>query len=368
MTPNTLSYSFMRPQARSSSVGLVAPETKIKVLWYLLFSVIGVFHAEVLSWSSPTVLYNPSNFLLVTPVYAVHYILFGDLIVRHRRSGFKALYVFGCLTGMYETFITKVYWSPPWNPAAAGPLGVAWLELLWIGFTWHAFMSFLIPLRLMDGLFSPVRSMPFEKRNMRMILWVTPTLGAITGYGFGISVEVMLTSVLLSLLVIILLSVAFLAGSRRWGFVRPQQLTFGRKGRWLALGSFASVYIGYGVLLRPELFPLGLPLIPVLLIYGGLIYLGAVLLRSPPGVEPPVISPTTASPRASLSYLLLYALTYVILFLAFGGLNSLVPQLLPAAVTVLIFAGAGLPVLLLPLVAIRTFRLRGRKLGVADHL
>ncbi len=46
-------------------MALLKNETKIKLLWYLLLSAIGVFHAEVLSWSIPDVLCNPFNFLFI---------------------------------------------------------------------------------------------------------------------------------------------------------------------------------------------------------------------------------------------------------------------------------------------------------------
>ncbi|MEE9173696.1 MAG: hypothetical protein V3U30_01825 [Thermoplasmata archaeon] len=104
-------------------------ETKLKVVWYSLLTALGLFRAEVLSWSAPDVLYNPLTFALVAPVYAVHYVLFGDLMGR-RQGDLKVLYLFGCLTGMYEFVITKVFWSPPWNPGTVGPLGVAWVETL----------------------------------------------------------------------------------------------------------------------------------------------------------------------------------------------------------------------------------------------
>lgn len=346
---------------------LLSNGTKIKLLWYLLLSTIGVFHAEVLSWSSPDVLYNPFNFLLITPVYAVHYVLFGDLIRRYGRGNHKVLYVFGCLTGMYETFITKVYWSPPWNPEGAGPLGVAWLELLWIGFTWHAFMSFLIPFRLMDGLFSPGNGKPFRARDLRAVLLVTPAMGAVLGYGFGFTLESMLPSVLLSLLVITLLAVTFMKGARRWGFTSPDQLAFGRRGRWLAVGFFSSVYIGYGIFLRPEFLPLGLPLVPILLIYAGLVYLAVTLLRSSREARP-VTSLHVLTPGVSLRYLLLYVLAFGAFFLAFGGVNALAPSVLQVGALVLMIAGAGLPVVLLSIIAARTLKARGRGRRAAEHL
>ncbi len=62
------------------------PQTKIKVVWYALLSALGLFHAEVLSWSAPDVLYNPLTYALVAPVCAVHYVLFGDLMAAARAT------------------------------------------------------------------------------------------------------------------------------------------------------------------------------------------------------------------------------------------------------------------------------------------
>ncbi len=336
----------------------ISRDTKIKVLYYLLLSALGVFHAEVLSWSQPTILYSPATFAFVTPVYAVHYILFGDLMGRYRDRK-SVLYVFGCLTGMYETFITKVYWSPPWNPEAAGVLGVAWIELLWIGFTWHAFMSFLIPFTLMNRLFTPGTQATLRAKDLRVILLVAPLMGATLGYGFGQSIDVMLVSVLLSLVAIFILAGLFVYGARRWGFNDPRQLAFGRTGRRLAIGAFLAVYIGYGVLLRPEFFPLGLPLVPVLLIYGGLIYLAARLLRSSHH-DLKATGQDLPRPHVPLQYLALYLLSFVGIMLALGALHASLPAVLPVAAGLSMYAGAALPVILLSGLALRALRSRTR--------
>ncbi|MFQ6013448.1 MAG: hypothetical protein ACE5LS_07370, partial [Thermoplasmata archaeon] len=290
-------------------MALLSNDAKIKSLWYLLLSAIGVFHAEVLSGSSPDVLYNPFMFALVTPVYAVHYVLFGHLMGRHQGDT-KVLYLFGCLTGMYETFITKVYFSPPWNPGAVGPGGIAWVELLWIGFTWHAFLSFLIPFRLMQGLYSPANRGASKARDLKWFLVATPLLGGVLGYGFGRSAPELLLPLVLSFAVLVLLSLAFLWGARRWGFRSTEQLRLGRRGRAFALGAFVAVYVAYGVLLRPEFLPLGLPLVLVALIYAGLVLLTRATMRGAEVEEAPAHEgpPDLAAP---FRYLLLYFLAFL---------------------------------------------------------
>ncbi len=345
---------------------MMTTSTKLKLLWYLLLSAIGVFHAEVLSWSSPDVLYNPSKFLLVTPVYAVHYILFGDLIIRHRRQSFAVVYLLGCLTGMYETIITKVYFSPPWNPTGVGPLGIAWLELLWIGFTWHAFMSFLIPLRLTFGLIAPGASDSLRSRTLRATLLVAPAISAIIGYGFGMTLEVMLPSVLVSFLVLAVLILAFVRGARRWGFTSLDQVALGRRGRWTALVLFAAVYGGYGLLLRPEAFPVGLALVPVILLYAGLIYLAFRALSQ--GAMEPTVTGEPPYLRRAFGYLTLYLTSFVGFFLALGALALVLPGLLALAAAAVVYAGAILPGILLPWTAAKTLRPGRMEVGLAEGL
>jgi hypothetical protein len=335
-------------------------ETKLKLVWYLLFSVIGVFHAEVLSWSAPDVLYNPITFAFVTPVYAVHYILFGDIILRSGRRDLPTLYVFGALTGMYETFITKVYWSPPWNPEGAGALGIAWGELLWIGFTWHAFMTFLIPFRLMDGLFSPRGDRRLTTREGKAILLVAPSVAALFGHAFGRSMEEILISLTLSLAVILLLSLVFSRMSPRLRFTEIEQLVLGKRGRRIAIGSFVAVYGVYGTILRPEAMPNGMPIVVVLLIYAGLILMAHALLRRP---SPAVTIRAEAAPTVQnpWRFLTVYAGAFLLAAVAAAWFMSVSPDVFAAVAMGVIVGGVGLPAILIPYVLLRILRARRMK-------
>ncbi len=329
-------------------------ETKLKVVWYSLLAALGLFHAEVLSWSAPDVLYNPLTFAIVAPVYAVHYVLFGDLMGR-RQGDLKVLYLFGCLTGMYEFVITKVFWSPPWNPGAVGPLGVAWVETLWIGFTWHAFMTFLIPFFLMRALFMPGgRSRP--SRGLVAILVVAPTMSAVFGLGFGQSLAAMLVPLLLSFLAIVVLAVLWFRWSPRWGFQGIDQLRFGRTGRRAAVGAFVAVYAGYGVFLRPEFFPLDVALVPFALLYAALLPLTAHYLRRASPL--PRSDEHTLQARPALRFLLLYLLTFLAVFLGLGGLHALLPGVLPIVAVGIVLGSVAVPVAILGGLTLRAVRER----------
>ena len=332
-------------------------ETKLKVVWYSLLAALGLFHAEVLSWSAPDVLYNPLTFALVAPVYAVHYVLFGDLMGR-RQGDLKVLYLFGCLTGMYEFVITKVFWSPPWNPGAVGPLGVAWVETLWIGFTWHAFMTFLIPFFLMQALFTPGgRSRP--SRGLVAILVVAPTMSAVFGLGFGQSLAAMLAPLLLSFLVIAALALVWLRWAPRWGFQGIEQLRFRRSGRRAAVGAFIAVYAGYGIILRPEFFPLDVALVPFALLYAALLPLTAHYLRRASPLPRP--NEPTLQARPALRFLLLYLLAFLAFFGGLGGLHALLPGVLPVVAVGIVVGSVAVPVIILGGLAFRAVRERGTR-------
>ncbi|MEE9197629.1 MAG: hypothetical protein V3U45_05755, partial [bacterium] len=330
----------------------VQPQTKIKVVWYALLSALGLFHAEVLSWSAPDVLYNPLTFALVAPVYVVHYVLFGDLMGR-RQGDLKVLYLFGCLTGMYEFVITKVFWSPPWNPGAVGPLGVAWVETLWIGFTWHAFMTFLIPFFLMQALFTP-GGRNKRSRGLVAIMVAAPVMSAVFGLGFGQSLSAMLVPLVLSFLVIVALAVLWLRWAPRWGFQGIDQLRFGRAGRRAALGAFIAVYVGYGIILRPEFFPLDLALVPFALLYAALLPLTAYYLRR--ASPSPRSAERTLPARPALQFLLLYLLAFLAVFLGLGALHALLPGVLPVVAVGIVVGSVAVPVIILGGLAFRALR------------
>ncbi len=243
---------------------------------------------------------------------------------------------------------------------------VAWVELLWIGFTWHALITFLIPFRLMHGLFTPGKAEGFKARNLRVILWMGPVLGMTLGFGFGTDPGIMAISITLSFLVIGVLAVIFMRGAKRWGFTRAEQLTFGKKGRRLAITAFIGVYIVYGILLRPGFFPVGIPLTPVVLIYTGLIALLVLVLRFPVP-SPRALTSREPTLRTGLKFLSVYAISFGAFFLAFGALNALAPGVLTVVAAASIFIGAALPIVLLSVLAIKITKARRRKFAVGEN-
>jgi len=308
--------------------------------WYLLLSVAGVFTAEVMSWSSPNVLLNPLNFALTFPVYSIHYVVLWNVAWLLRRRDWRMLYVLGCFAGLYETWITKVFWNPPWS--SSGFLGVAWVEVLWIGFTWHAFMSFLVPIRLCEAFVGP-RPAGTHVRALRFpMLAALPVVGAIVGTAFGVPLESMFASVAGSAVVIGLVAFLFARAARTEGIRTLESLRLTPRGlvQWslVAIG----LYVAYFALLRPEAVPGPVPIAITSLLEVLLLLLALALARV--AVPRPEALGRVSFRASSFALFVLYAL---LVFGAIAVLGASVPGLMPALLAGGVAMGVVLPVVLL---------------------
>src|SRR3990172_8168631 len=111
---------------------------------------------------------------------------------------------------MYEFVITKVYFVPPWDPSHGDlPFGVAWLEVLWIGFVWHALLSFYVPARIMFEVFAPGGRGSLSPRERRLLFTLVPLASGATGLLSGQGLPAMFLNLGLSIAVIALVAWAF---------------------------------------------------------------------------------------------------------------------------------------------------------------
>jgi hypothetical protein len=362
------------------------PQTKTRLLFYLVFTCFGLFHAEVLSRSQPWVLLNPLWFLLVAPVYGVHYVVLGDLLLRRRATGFFPVFIAGCILGMYEFVITKMFWNPTWSPYAPRVMEVAWLEVFWIGFWWHAFMSFAIPFLLVRKLVLEQHSHPFQIKEVRYILVGAPVISATFGVAFGSPPLELLASILLSMVVLFAVARFFLRRAPLWGFKGPDDVLLGPTGRRRAMGALALVYIFYGATMRPDAWPSVVGFVLPALLYAVLFLMFYPFVRGDrvPIVAPPapLAIPVAATPsRAPVAaidplrppsapmpppiasaalppgplptdglrrFLVRYAISFIVFVALFEGLALAAPwALFILSVLIILSGGVGAPVLLM---------------------
>ena len=115
----------------------------------LLIGLIVLICAEVFSGASLRMgLWHPWTLLLTYWLYFTHYFLLTTLAVRTGRTSLSALYLWGVLFGLYESWITKVIWSGynadgKFAMGRIGPYGFSEISMVFI---FHPVASFILPL------------------------------------------------------------------------------------------------------------------------------------------------------------------------------------------------------------------------------
>jgi len=132
-------------------------------LFWIILASFSTFFAEVFSGSDMFPFFHGWGLLVVVPLYGLHIILLANLVYRADTPRFSSLVFAGMIFGLYEAYLTKVLWAPPWgDPVIIA--GFAPIETLVLVFWWHAWFSFIIPLlvaeKLLTGSTSLGRSMP----------------------------------------------------------------------------------------------------------------------------------------------------------------------------------------------------------------
>ncbi len=55
------------------------------------------------------------GWIMLVPLYGLHALLGGWLVMRASRVTWPVVYLPGVLFGLYEAYITKVLWDPTWS-------------------------------------------------------------------------------------------------------------------------------------------------------------------------------------------------------------------------------------------------------------
>ena len=123
----------------------VSISKKHQWLFWLILAALSTFFAEVFSGSDMFPYFSAWGLLVVVPLYGLHTILLAHLVYRVKKPRFSSLVFAGMIFGLYEAYLTKVLWAPPWgNPVMIAEF--APVETLVLVFWWHCWFSFIIPL------------------------------------------------------------------------------------------------------------------------------------------------------------------------------------------------------------------------------
>jgi hypothetical protein len=258
-----------------STEGPTGPTRGQRYLFWLILVLLSTFFAEVISGSYPYPFVLPPGLVMVVPLYGLHILVLAHLVFRVGRPRFSTLFIAGCIFGMYEAYITKVLWNPPWETVAEPTTrlgGVAIVELGVIAFCWHPFMAFIVPLTVAVTLTSSpglLEAMPrvlggwFRNGERRL----TVTLAIWGGLVMGAQV-VPLTAALANIVALVIVLVPVWTFIRWTGrrFTMEELLPDGREALWL-LAALLAYYALAGPLMRPEALPGLGPQLVVVAIY-----------------------------------------------------------------------------------------------------
>jgi len=133
------------------------PSRKLKLFFWIILGFLSVFFAEVISGSDMFPFFLPMSIIVVIPLYTLHILVLSHIVIKQGKPNIYTLFLAGMLFGLYEAYITKVLWNPPWDETAFKIGGIAVTEFFMLVFWWHAFYSFIIPLFLSENLLTGSR-------------------------------------------------------------------------------------------------------------------------------------------------------------------------------------------------------------------
>lgn len=301
-----------------------------RYLFWLLLAALSTFFAEAVSGSNLFPFLDPLGLLIVVPLYGLHTLVLITYIFRRGRPSLGALFFAGAIFGLYEAYLTKVLWDPPWG--ALWSVGdVAVVEVGVLALWWHPFMAFIVPLLVGETLFTSsrqlFRGMPRKVQGWltrrRLLLGTAVLAGAMQSLNNG-SPIVALLSALSSFAVLGLLAWGWQRLCRQQTYSLEALLPNRRQFRVLLL-LLLGLYLLEGFALRPEALPGLLPQAVIWVLYAFFFYGLRRSLRHSPPTEPsaPINpAPLTIPWRFVVLWALIYTVTAALtaaLFLPVSG-------------------------------------------------
>ena len=246
---------------------------KHRWLFWLILAAFSTFFAEVFSGSDMFPFFSAWGLLVVVPLYGLHTILLAHLVYRGDKPRFPSLIFAGMIFGLYEAYLTKVLWAPPWGD----PIIIAEfapVETLVLVFWWHCWFSFIIPLLVAEKLFtgstSLGESMPGKVGDF-LNSW--GGLAAVMAFG-GVFQSINSPSAGHSLLsgisttaVLVGLTLLWKKVTRGQRYHMKELLPDASEFKW-SLIPVGIMYLVMGILIRPEVAPGPIGHLVIWILYG----------------------------------------------------------------------------------------------------
>jgi hypothetical protein len=248
-------------EADTPDLRTCGPSRRLRLFFWVILGAFSVFFAEVTVGSSMFPFFEPFSVLVTCPLYALHILVLAAIVLRHPRPLFASLFFAGALFGLYEAYITKVLWSPPWNEKPVMVGGVAIIETMMLVLFYHALMAFVVPLVAAERLLTSSGQVTaaLKPRLARWIdeRWFTVVFAATCGVVQTANSPSILHTIgsTISTSGFVLVLVLLWKRVTRGRLYSLSELL--PRGRELGVLVFllATQYIGLGILLRPEKLP-----------------------------------------------------------------------------------------------------------------
>ena len=282
--------------------------------WFIL-GAFSVFFAEVVSGSSMFPYFEAWGIFAIMPLYTLHILVLSYVVYNIGRPRFYTLFSAGIIFGMYEAYITKVLWSPPWGDPFILVGGIAAIETIVLVLWWHPFWAFMIPLfageNLLSGSNEIVNGLPDRFKgllNSNKAYLLLPLFafiaGALQSGNSPSPVHSLLSGFSTTGFLILLIAVwRKITKGREYSL---RQLLPSKKEFYVLFFLLIVLYVVTGIFLRPEALPGFGPQINIWLIYAVffvLFYLHLKISRNT--TLPGTISLTRSVPWKKLFFLAL---------------------------------------------------------------
>jgi hypothetical protein len=322
-------YALSVIEAVPEPTAVSALPLRRKLLTWLLLACTSVWLAEVSATSTRFPFVTLSGWVMLVPLYGLHALLDGWLVMRAPRVTWPVVYLPGVLFGLYEAYITKVLWDPTWSKAdwhwQAGGLYLTQTAILVL--FWHPVFAFILPLTLVEraatGSSELLDVLPRPLRWLAGNRWGLVVLGLLAGTysAIGASWLVALGSAATSVAVVLLVRelVGRLGAAPSLRTVLPSN----REAAWLA-GLLALDYLVLGFGMRRESLPPVWPgQVTVWVIYAIVIGLYVLALRRTRTVGPATVD---AYQRATRRPLVTLAIAFTIAAMVSSLAGAITPR------------------------------------------
>jgi len=129
---------------------------RYKWFFWLILGVLSTSFAEVVSGSDLFPFFHVLGLLVELPLYTLHILVLAYVVFHYGRPRFSTLFIAGAIFGLYEAYITKVLWSPPWDEMF-NVGGIALFEVPVLVLWWYPMMAFIAPLLVGETMFTGTR-------------------------------------------------------------------------------------------------------------------------------------------------------------------------------------------------------------------